>query len=481
MRVIKLKFLQFCILSMGLLLTSITFANVGTIIFKTGEASVTHADNASVPAEKNLALLVGDTIETRDGRVQFSLIDGGKISLQPNSIFKINKYEFSGKEDGSEYALMELVKGGLRTISGLIGHKNRERYQLKTTVATIGIRGTEYTVNFNNNQFLMTTNHGSVDVCNAGGCLNALTGQSIAVSGPGASPKFSSKAAKAAAAPAASSKAAFAAGEQINTDALTIAPVTTAPMPTPTPTPTTGNDTIVSLAIMPLGVVDQNGIYKGTTTFTGNNLISFVDNSGTPNIVTGTIEESNADTFVKWGRASGGTYDGQAMLMTNWVTGIATSSADMSALNGSGMTGTYLIRNNSTAPYFVSTGGTAGTVTTGLTDSVTGGLILNFSTYKLAYNLSIPIAGNTITINGSNVLLGASSAKFSDDNAIITGVTTCGCIITGSGILFNNASVEGSLFGPNAERVGLQYGVQVTGLGLLGSGNLYGGVVGTKQ
>ena len=479
MRVIKLKFLQFCILSMGLLLTSITFANVGTIIFKTGEASVTHADNASVPAEKNLALLAGDTIETRDGRVQFSLIDGGKISLQPNSIFKINKYEFSGKEDGSEYAFMELVKGGLRTISGLIGHKNRERYQLKTTVATIGIRGTEYTVNFNNNQFLMTTNHGSVDVCNSGGCLNALTGQSIAVSGPGASPKFSSKAAKAAAAPAASSKAAFAAGEQINTAALTTAPVTTAPMPTPTPTPTTGNDTIVSLATMPIGVLDQNGVYKGTTTFTGNDLISFADNSGTPNIVTGTIEESNADTFVKWGRASGGTYDGQAMLMTSWVTGIATPSAAISALNGASIIGAYTI-TKSTAPYLVSTGGNGGNggnVTTGLTDSVTGGLILNFSTYKLAYNLSIPIAGNTITINGSNVLLDASSAKLSDNTATITGAG-----ITGSGILFNNASVEGSLFGSNAERVGLQYGVQVTGGGLPNrGGNLYGSVVGTKQ
>ena len=475
MRVIKLKFLQFCILSMGLLLTSITFANVGTIIFKTGEASVTHADNASVPAEKNLALLAGDTIETRDGRVQFSLIDGGKISLQPNSIFKINKYEFSGKEDGSEYAFMELVKGGLRTISGLIGHKNRERYQLKTTVATIGIRGTEYTVNFNNNQFLMTTNHGSVDVCNSGGCLNALTGQSIAVSGPGASPKFSSKAAKAAAAPAASSKAAFAAGEQINTAALTTAPVTTAPMPTPTPTPTTGNDTIVSLATMPIGVLDQNGVYKGTTTFTGNDLISFADNSGTPNIVTGTIEESNADTFVKWGRASGGTYDGQAMLMTSWVTGIATPSAAISALSGAGIIGAYTI-TNFTAPYIVSGGGT---VTTVSPIPVAGDMSLNFGTYKLAYNLIIPIASNVIFITGTNVSLIPGSAKFSDNSATFAGTSTG---ITTAGILANGASVEGTLFGPNAERIGLQYGVQVIGGGLPNSGgNLYGSVVGTKQ
>ena len=476
----KSKLLQLSLFTLSFFAAQAAMANVvGSVIFKTGDVLVTHLDKTTTPAEKNSALNAGDTIETRDGRVQFSLIDGGKVSLQPNTIYKINKYEFSGKEDGSEFAFTELVKGGLRTISGLIGHKNRERYQLKTAVATIGIRGTEFTVNFNDNNLLMTTNHGSVDVCGvSGSCLNAITGQTIAISGAGGAPAFSSKAAKAAAAPPpAGGKAVFTAGEQIGIAALTTAPVT--PTSMPTPTPTTGNDTIVSLATMPVGVLDKNGVYKGITTFTGNNLISYADNSGTPNIVTGTIEESNADTFVKWGRASGGTYDGQAMLMTNWVTGIATSSANMSALNGSGITGTYLITNNSTAPYLVSS---SGNVTTGLTDSVTGGLSLNFSTYKLAYNLNIPIAGSIITINGSNVLLGASSAKFSDNNAIVTGVAYCGCTVTGSGILFNNASVEGSLFGPNAERVGLQYGVQVTGTGLpSGGGNLYGGVVATKQ
>lgn len=107
----------------------------------------------------------------------------------------------------------------MRTITGLIGHKSRERYQLKTAVATIGIRGTEFTVNFNNSQLLMTTNHSSVDVCNTGGSLNAVTGQSIVVAGVGAAPKPSSKVAKAAAAPAApaSGKAVFASGEEVMT------------------------------------------------------------------------------------------------------------------------------------------------------------------------------------------------------------------------------------------------------------------------
>ncbi len=109
----------------------------------------------------------------------------------------------------------------MRTVSGLIGHKNRDYYQLKTAVATIGIRGTEFTVNFNDKNLLMTTNHGSVDVCNLGGCLNALTGQWIEVAGIGGAPKPSNKAAKAAAAPPSTSKAVFAAGELVNIEATT--------------------------------------------------------------------------------------------------------------------------------------------------------------------------------------------------------------------------------------------------------------------
>jgi hypothetical protein len=183
------------------MLSQLAFAApAGSVTFKVGDATIMHADKTVVQADKNAELNAGDTIETKDGRLQLALIDGGKVSLQPNTIYKINKYEFaSGKEDGTEYGFTELIKGGLRTVSGLIGHKNRDRYQLKTAVATIGIRGTEFTVNFNDNNLLMTTNHGSVDVCNAGGCLNAITGQSIGVGGIGLAPKISELIAKAAA------------------------------------------------------------------------------------------------------------------------------------------------------------------------------------------------------------------------------------------------------------------------------------------
>ena len=199
-----LFFIKTGMFAIALIISQFAFAGqAGTVTFITGDVSIVRADKTVKQAAKNDALNAGDTIETRDGRLQLALIDGGKVSLQPNTVYRINKYEFSGKEDGTEYGFTELIKGGLRTISGLIGHKNRDRYQLKTAVATIGIRGTEFTVNFNNNQLLMTTNHGSVDVCNIGGCLNALSGQSIEVAGVGAKPKPSDIAATASVAPSA--------------------------------------------------------------------------------------------------------------------------------------------------------------------------------------------------------------------------------------------------------------------------------------
>lgn len=54
----------------------------------------------------------------------------------------------AGAEPGSDSsrAFFRLVKGGFRTVSGLIGKVNQDDYRVSTPVATIGIRGTRYGV-----------------------------------------------------------------------------------------------------------------------------------------------------------------------------------------------------------------------------------------------------------------------------------------------------------------------------------------------
>ncbi len=619
----------------------------GSVTFKSGDATITHADNIVVPAEKSASLNEGDIIQTKNGRVQLAFIDGGKVSLQPNTIYKINKFAFSGKEDGTEYNFTELVKGGLRTISGLIGHKNRDHYQLKTAVATIGIRGTEYTAFFGS-ALTMTTNHGSVDVCSlAGECLNAITGQTILVAA-GNIPVYTDKqvsisaskptvaklessankssnenssktvfaegdliydsvlaqaesqtetptnavavqaqaqaasdlaaaqatalaqasvnaatdaatadeaaqaaaaqalaaqtaaaqaataqtaadqvaaAAQAAVAQAAANQAAAAqaaanqaaavaqaaaaqaaaaqaAATQAAADQAAAAQVAAAQAAAAQTAAVqaaaaqaaaaqaaalagANSATIVSLATMASGS-DNNGVYKGTTTFkgnagsgnpnsgnspNGNALKQYIDNSNTPNIVTGTTQEASNDGIVRWGRAAGGTYNNQSMLMTNWVTGIATPLPVLANLIG-----TYVV-TNSTAPYIVKNGNITAV---GASDSVRGSLNVNFMLSTFGYGLIIPVPGKAtnLTILGGG-LLTASSATFKDSIHSITS-TACGGGCTG--LLYGGSAVEGSLFGANAERAGLQYGVNIPGSGGSGGGgNLYGGAVLTKQ
>jgi len=65
------------------------------------------------------------------------------LALKPDSRFAIESYEYqAGDEDGK--AVYNLLKGGMQTITGAIGRKNKENYALKTPTATIGIRGTYY-------------------------------------------------------------------------------------------------------------------------------------------------------------------------------------------------------------------------------------------------------------------------------------------------------------------------------------------------
>ena len=49
-------------------------------------------------------------------------------------------------QNGASRAFFSLLKGGFRSISGLIGKVNHDEYQVTTPVATIGIRGTDYLV-----------------------------------------------------------------------------------------------------------------------------------------------------------------------------------------------------------------------------------------------------------------------------------------------------------------------------------------------
>lgn len=116
--------------------------SAGTAIALKGEVSVLDASGASRELKKDDQVGVGETVHTGAGSyVVIEFIDGARATVRPDSELKVDQYAYGTDSDG---AVLSLVKGGLRAITGGIAHENPESYKVKTNVATLGVRGTEF-------------------------------------------------------------------------------------------------------------------------------------------------------------------------------------------------------------------------------------------------------------------------------------------------------------------------------------------------
>ncbi len=139
MRVISLIF---GILGAGMSLASMAAVEVGEVTYSRGVLTGQVDGNQPRLIAKGTALHNGETLNT--GSRAFALIkleDGTKMTLRPNTTFKIENVE---TEEGSENGLFSLIRGGLRALTGIISKRSPDAFRIKTSVATIGIRGTEF-------------------------------------------------------------------------------------------------------------------------------------------------------------------------------------------------------------------------------------------------------------------------------------------------------------------------------------------------
>jgi hypothetical protein len=99
----------------------------------------------------------------KNSKAQLRMTDGGMIALKQNTELQISDYQFSD-ENGKGSVVMELVKGGLRSVTGAIKAKNGGDYSLKTPTGSIGIRGTHYEVELIDGEMFLAVWDGAVDV-----------------------------------------------------------------------------------------------------------------------------------------------------------------------------------------------------------------------------------------------------------------------------------------------------------------------------
>ncbi|MEM7565158.1 MAG: FecR domain-containing protein [Pseudomonadota bacterium] len=134
--------LTFCVF---LSTTGIAADDVGAVKFARGDVSIKSTAGKTRTAAKNEKIKQNELVIT--GATSLAVIqlnDDSRITLRPNSEFRVNVLETGKGGSGAGNAVLNLLRGGLRLATGLIGKVNPLGYRLSTPVATIGIRGTEF-------------------------------------------------------------------------------------------------------------------------------------------------------------------------------------------------------------------------------------------------------------------------------------------------------------------------------------------------
>jgi hypothetical protein len=132
--------------------------------------------------EKGQTLVNNATVTT--GPQSFAVLkfeDGTAVLLKENTSFQVQHYTYNPKAPENANAIFNLVRGGLRMVTGLVTSRNRDALKVATPLATIGIRGTEFIAELVNPLYLQVIN-GVISVTNGAGTVLFSIGQTAVVS-----------------------------------------------------------------------------------------------------------------------------------------------------------------------------------------------------------------------------------------------------------------------------------------------------------
>lgn len=115
---------------------------VGTVQEVRGQAFAVDPNKVSRKLDIGTSIFLGDKIITgEDGFLRLRMIDNALLDLRCYSIMVVEEYAL---KPANRRSILNLLQGTLRKVTGDIGKSNDDVYELKTPIANVGVRGTEY-------------------------------------------------------------------------------------------------------------------------------------------------------------------------------------------------------------------------------------------------------------------------------------------------------------------------------------------------
>lgn len=185
-------------LSFVLIFSTVCLAGVqvGKVLQLNGPLFAKKADATILVLSVNSSVEEGDTLITEKktyARIRFS--DDSEMILRPNTQFRISQYYFDKASPKDDKSFYDLLKGGLRSITGMIGKRRRDSYKMTTVTAVIGVRGTAYEARICEGNcgscpdgLYLFVSDGIIGVSNNAGSLDVSLGQFAYVANAGSLP-----------------------------------------------------------------------------------------------------------------------------------------------------------------------------------------------------------------------------------------------------------------------------------------------------
>jgi hypothetical protein len=117
---------------------------IGDVILHTGNA-VIEQDGVDVESQEGLNVFSYNTVKTGKGKVAIGFIDDTRVDVTEHSKLIIDEFVYDPNTKTGSLSLKAAL-GTIRYASGQIAKTSPTNVQIKTPTATIGVRGTDFTM-----------------------------------------------------------------------------------------------------------------------------------------------------------------------------------------------------------------------------------------------------------------------------------------------------------------------------------------------
>lgn len=158
--------LAFSLLFLSCLPVRAALAPAGHVILADGPFIAIQTNASARSLSRGSEFYQGDRLWTGPRtRAQIRFSDGAIMTLRPDTEFSVDEYEFDQQNADNNKSFFTLLKGGFRTLTGLISKLRPDGYRVKTAYAIVGVRGTTYEV-VDQNALYVAAWEGTISVSN---------------------------------------------------------------------------------------------------------------------------------------------------------------------------------------------------------------------------------------------------------------------------------------------------------------------------